>query len=109
MLVVLVGTKLLFDFEAWDDDQLKDAYEAWFMGWMHRLTASQRSAFLLLCFGAAVGPALQRRTDLIPSAAARPVFLPEASQIVLPAAGSQEEFAERMSASILLAPAPPIG
>ena len=56
----------------------------------------------LLAFGAAAGPPLKRRTYLLPSAASEPVFMPEAAQIVLPAAGSAAEFAQRMSVAIVI-------
>ena len=68
-----------FYFDAWDDEDLQHAYELWFRSWTSRLLPAERAAFLLLAFGACVGPPLKRRTYLIPSAAPTAIFVPEAS------------------------------
>ena len=99
--------RLAFEFDAWDDDELRDAYEGWFVSWTLGLAPVPRCAFLLLTFGAAVGPPLARTTLLLPSAGHCATFLPEAAQIMLPAASSADEFAQRMDASIVLGAAPP--
>ena len=102
-----VAKQLAFEFDAWDDDELRDAYEGWFVSWTLGLAPAPRCAFLLLTFGAAVGPPLARTTFLLPSAGHCATFLPEAAQIMLPAASSADEFAQRMDASIVLGAAPP--
>ena len=94
--------RLVFDGADWEDDQLCDAYRTWFSAWARGIGPAERVAFLLRTFGAAVGPALTRRTCALTSDAARATFLPEAGQIYLPVAGSAEELAQRMSASLCL-------
>ena len=60
---------------------------------------------LLLAFGAAVGPPLRRRTCCLPSAEPEATFCPESGLLWLPTAGSLEELALRMDASIAMASA----
>lgn len=92
-----------FDPVDWEEEQLRNAYEQWFATWLHALTPPQRVAFELLAFGAAVGAPRGQRTCCVPSAEAAAIFLPESHLLSLPTAGSQEELAARMAASIALA------
>ena len=86
----------------WEDDQLREAYSAWLGAWIGGLSPPQRVAFELLAFGAAVGTTTHQQTSCLPSTEAQAIFMPESRLLWLPTAGSHEEFAARLTASIEL-------
>lgn len=84
----------------WQDDDIRAAYVEWLGAWVAALPPPRRVLFETLAFGAAVGPARRERTACVPSAEGAAIFLPEMRLLWLPAAGSRDEFATRMLASI---------
>ena len=92
-----------FDPTDWEEPQLLSAYREWLVIWAGELAPAERVAFQLLAFGAAVGPPRRKRISCVASSEAKAIFLPEASLLWLPTAGSQQEFSARMGSSIALA------
>ena len=92
-----------FDPTDWEEPQLLSAYREWLVTWAGELAPAERVAFQLLAFGAAVGPPRRKRISCVASSEAKAIFLPEASLLWLPTAGSQQEFSARMGSSIALA------